>query len=153
LFLIRDKCVTLWDAGHAKGAARGMKKAISRPQLAPSKSKPGRALSTQRSAVGEKQEPEATPEKRKRTRQGKFTLKDLSYPDQRVVRFPMVQGKETDTVELLTSKHLHYITVEFADRTSLSFMIEPAFTFTAAYEYLEKGKPRAKMWEEIKSRG
>jgi hypothetical protein len=31
-------------------------------------------------------------------------------------------------------------------------MIEPAFTFTAAYEYLEKGKPRAKMWPEIKSR-
>jgi hypothetical protein len=109
------------------------------------------ALSAQRSAVGEKQEPEATPKKRKRTRQGKFTLKDLDYPDQRVVRFPMVQGKKTDGVELLTSANLHYITVEFADQASLSFMIEPAFTFTAAYEYLEKGKPRAKMWEEIKS--
>jgi hypothetical protein len=118
-----------------------------------SKSKPGRALSSQHSAVSEKQEPEATPEKRKRTRQGKFTLKDLDYPDQRVVRFPMVQGKKTDAVELLTSANLHCITVEFADRTSLSFMIEPAFTFTAAYEYLEKGKPRAKLWPEIKSRG
>jgi hypothetical protein len=115
--------------------------------------KPGQAPGqAQHSAVSEKQEPEAAPEKRKRTRQGKFTLKDLDYPDQRVVRFPMVQGKKTDAVELLTSANLHYITVEFADRTSLSFMIEPAFTFTAAYEYLEKGKPRAKMWPEIKSR-
>jgi hypothetical protein len=110
------------------------------------------AISSQPSAVSEKQEPEATPEKRKRIRQGKFTLKDLDYPDQRVVRFPMVQGKKTDGVELLTSANLHCITVEFADQTSLSFMIEPAFTFTAAYEYLEKGKPRAKMWPEIKSR-
>jgi hypothetical protein len=111
-----------------------------------------KAGQSQHSADSEKQEPTATSEKRKRTRQGKFTLKDLNYPDQRVVRFPMVQGKRTDAVELLTSTNLHCITVEFADRTSLSFMIEPAFTFTAAYEYLEKGKPRAKMWEEIKSR-
>jgi hypothetical protein len=93
-----------------------------------------------------------TTEKRKRSRRGKFTLKDLNYPDQRVVRFPMVEGKKTDGVEPLTSANLHCITVEFSDRTSLSFMIEPAFTFTAAYEYLEKGKPRARMWEEIKSR-
>ncbi len=64
----------------------------------------------------------------------------------------MVVGKKTEMVELLTSPNLHYLTVEFADRTSLSFMIEPAFTFTAAYEYLEKGKPRAKLWPEIQSR-
>jgi hypothetical protein len=107
----------------------------------------------QHSAVSGKQEPEARPEKGKRTRQGKFALKDLNYPDQRVVRFPMVQGKKTDAVELLTSAHLHCITLEFADQTALSFMIEPAFTFSAAYEYLQKGKPKAKMWPEIKSRG
>ncbi len=98
------------------------------------------------------QETPSEPEKPKRRRQGKFTLKDLNYPDQRVVRFPMAVGKKTEMVELLTSANLHYITVEFADRTSLSFMIEPAFTFSAAYEYLEKGKPRAKLWPEIQSR-
>ncbi len=98
------------------------------------------------------QEPPTEPDRPKRRRQGKFTLKDLNYPDQRVVRFPMAVGKKTEMIELLTSANLHYITVEFADRTSLSFMIEPAFTFSAGYEYLEKGKPRAKLWPEIRSR-
>ncbi len=114
------------------------------------------AISNSQLAVGktntETQEPPAEPPKPKRRRQGKFTLKDLNYPDQRVVRFPMAVGKKTEMIELLTSANLHYITVEFADRTSLSFMIEPAFTFSAVYEYLEKGKPRAKLWPEIKSR-
>ncbi len=110
------------------------------------------AVRTQQSAVSQSEKPAVEHEKPKRRRQGKFTLKDLNYPDQRVVRFPMAVGKKTDGVELLTSANLHCLTVEFADRTSLSFMIEPAFTFTAAYEYLEKGKPRAKLWPEIKSR-
>ncbi len=96
--------------------------------------------------------PQTEPSKPRKRRQVKFALKDLNYPDQRVVRFPMAVGKKTEMVELLTSANLHYLTVEFADRTSLSFMIEPAFTFTAAYEYLEKGKPRAKLWPEIQSR-
>ncbi len=59
----------------------------------------------------------AEAQKPKRRRRGKFTLKDLNYPDQRVVRFPMAAGKKTEAVELLTSANSHCITVEFADRT------------------------------------
>jgi hypothetical protein len=94
---------------------------------------------------------ENTPAKRKRGRQGKFTLKDLTYPDQRSVRFPVVHGKKTESVELFTSPHCHYLSVEFTDRTSLSFLIEPRFSFMASYEYFKKGKPRAKLWPEIPS--
>ncbi len=52
----------------------------------------GKALSSQHSAVrgslktSPAQRPEE-PEKPKRRRQGKFTLKDLNYPDQRVGGF------------------------------------------------------------------
>ncbi len=108
---------------------------------------------TQGKTNGERQRPapEQNTEKRRRTRQGKFTLKDLTYPDQRVVRFPIAQGKRTESIELFTSAQQHHIAVEFADRTSLSFLIEPTFTFTAAYEYFKKGKPRTKLWPEIKA--
>jgi hypothetical protein len=89
--------------------------------------------------------------KPKKLRQGKYTLKDLTYPDQRVVRFPIVGGKTTETIELLTSTKFHYVTVAFTDKTSLSIAIEPAFNFKAAYEYVKRGKPHAKLWPEIRS--
>jgi hypothetical protein len=109
--------------------------------------------STQQTSVGTQPNPETKAEERKRLRKGKYTLQDLRYPDQRVVRFPQVQGKTTEAVELLTSAGYHHITVEFQDKTSLSFAIEPDFTFKAAYEYVKKGKPHAKLWPEIRSRG
>jgi hypothetical protein len=108
--------------------------------------------STQQPAVNQPS-PETKTEERKRLRKGKYTLQDLRYPDQRVVRFPQVQGKTTEAVELLTSSGYHHITVEFQDKTSLSFAIEPDFTFRAAYEYVRRGKPHAKLWPEIKSHG
>jgi hypothetical protein len=109
--------------------------------------------SKQQSATSnqQKQDPEPKTTERKRLRKGNYTLQDLRYPDQRVVRFPQVQGKTTEAVELLTSAGYHHITVEFQDMTSLSIAIEPDFTFKAAYEYVKRGKPHAKLWPEIRS--
>jgi hypothetical protein len=109
-----------------------------------------RKKSIQHSARGTqpKNDSEAT-----KPRRGKYALKDLRWPDQGVVRFPHVQGKTAESIELLSSAQYHHITVEFADKTSLSFAIEPRFVVKAAYEFSRKGKPAAKLWPDIGSHG
>jgi hypothetical protein len=106
------------------------------------------ALGSQQSAVS--QDPKTNP---KQPRRGKVELKDLRWPDQRVVRFPHVRGKTAESIELLSSAQYHHITVEFADKTSLSFAIEPRFVVKTAYEFFRKGKPAAKLWPDIGSHG
>jgi hypothetical protein len=104
------------------------------------------AVSTQPKTEGKRQETHPN-----KPRRGKYELQELTWPDQRVVRFPHVQGKTAESIELLSSARYHHITVEFADKTSLSFAIEPRFVVKAAYEFLRKGEPCAKLWPDIGS--
>jgi hypothetical protein len=78
-------------------------------------------------------------------------VKDLTFPDQRIVQFPQVKGRIAEKIELLTSPGWHAITVEFQDKTALSFALAPGFAVKAAYEERKTGKPRVKQWPEIRS--
>lgn len=127
--------------------------AVSKWQLAVGKTKPHTGtLSTQQSAISQGVEPKAKAGlKNRKPRPKKLALKELAYPDQRVVQFPQVQGKTAEKIEVLTSPGFHAITLAFRDKSALTLAIEPGFTLKAAYEYRRRGKSYTRLWPEIGS--
>ena len=59
-------------------------------------------------------------------------------PGQRIVQFPQVKGKTTEKVEFFTTGEYHSITIDFEDKTSLNFEIEPGFTINAELQQRRK---------------
>ena len=60
----------------------------------------------------------------------------------RLIRFPPAQGKIVDSVEFSTDADYHAISVNFRDRTSLTFEIETGFTLLADYSDWKSGNQR-----------
>jgi hypothetical protein len=53
---------------------------------------------------------------------------------QRVVRFPVAEGKEARAVQFITNADSHLVYIEFADESLLCFAIEPRLMVRAGYE-------------------
>jgi hypothetical protein len=103
-----------------------------------------------RQSPGRSQRNGAT-QRRGQLKRGKFTMKKQTWPDERTVTFPQVKGKRMEKIELRTSADYHAITLEFQDKTSVGFEIQPGFTVQAAYADFKTGESRVKTWPEIVS--
>lgn len=57
-----------------------------------------------------------------------------------MVEFPQAKGKITEKVEFFTTGAYHSITIDFEDKTSLNFEIEPGFTINAELQQRRKGE-------------
>jgi len=76
----------------------------------------------------------------------------LATPSRRLFRFREAQGKIVEEVEFSTTSDYHCISVNFDDRTSLSFEIETGFTLEADYSDWKTGNQRIlREWKKIAS--
>jgi hypothetical protein len=79
------------------------------------------------------------------TRRGKTTLR--RYDGRRFYRFNEIKGKIVDFVEVYLSSDYHSINVRFADKTVLTFVVEPGFTLETAHSDWKTGNGRSiKKW-------
>ena len=70
----------------------------------------------------------------------------------RLIRFPPAQGKIVDSVEFSTDAGYHAISVNFRDRTSLTFEIETGFTLQADYSDWKTGNQRVlRSWGPVRN--
>ena len=70
----------------------------------------------------------------------------------RLIRFPPARGKIVDSVEFSTEADYHAISVNFRDRTSLTFEIETGFTLQADYSDWKTGNQRVlRSWRPARS--
>lgn len=99
---------------------------------------------TTRAAIKSKHQDRHTHAKQRHTRN--FPIKpsnsvsDKHALGQRIVQFPQVKGKTTEKVEFFTTGEYHSITIDFEDKTSLNFEIEPGFTINAELQQRRKGE-------------
>jgi len=68
--------------------------------------------------------------------------KKLSTWLRKVVRFPQAKGKLVEAVEFSTELGYHCISVNFQDKTSLSFAIDTSFTVETDYSDWKTGNQR-----------
>ena len=84
------------------------------------------------------------------TRRGKTTIR--RYKARRFHRFEEAQGKPLDYIEFFTAGEYHSIDVQFQDKTSMHFVIEPGFTLETDYSDWKTGDRRCiKRWPLIHS--
>ena len=77
---------------------------------------------------------------------------DKERPGRRIVQFPQVKGKTTEKVEFFTTGEYHSITIDFEDKTSLNFEIEPGFTINAELQQHRKDETEVLLeWPPIPS--
>jgi hypothetical protein len=70
----------------------------------------------------------------------------------RLFRYPQARGKTVDAVEFSTDSGFHAFSINFDDRTSLTFEIETGFTVEAAFSDWKTGNQRVlRSWRKIKS--
>lgn len=70
----------------------------------------------------------------------------------RVARFPQAKGKVLEVVEFSTSPGYHCISINFEDKTCLSFAIDTNFTLEADYSDWTTGNQRIlREWPPISS--
>ena len=60
-------------------------------------------------------------------------LIERRFPYTRFVEFPHVKGRTVEKVEFYTTSRYHSITINFQDRTSLIFTVEPCFRLGAEF--------------------
>jgi hypothetical protein len=143
LLNIMRKCVSLCDADLAKGAgpAARMRKKINHQGTA--------NLPRSRGGTEKAREPKAKSRVIKASETSPSTRKwRAAVPMQTpAVRFPEVQGKTLEWVELWLDDEDRYIELSFQDKTALLFEIQPygGFHVLAAY-----GDWKTKNWREIK---
>ena len=90
----------------------------------------------------------------KRSSRGRFDLIERKRYRRRLITFPGVEGKIAKAVRLYTTGGYHSITLEFQDKTSLDFGLEPGITFYADYNNIKTGNIRVlKRWPPIPSQG
>ena len=65
---------------------------------------------------------------------------EKELPGHRIVQFPQVKGKTAEKVEFFTTGEYHSITIDFEDKTSLNFEIEPGFIINAEFQQRRKGE-------------
>jgi hypothetical protein len=70
----------------------------------------------------------------------------------RLFRFPQARGKTVEAVEFSTDSSFHAISVNFQDRTSLTFEIETGFTLQADFSDWNTGNQRVlRSWRPVRS--
>jgi hypothetical protein len=57
-------------------------------------------------------------------------------PHRRLVQFPQMKGRTVEKIELFTATELHSLTINFQDKTSLSFSLAPCFVLDASLSAL-----------------
>lgn len=68
-----------------------------------------------------------------------------SLPPRRKLKFPEVKGKTVERVELTVSVDEFTLTIRFADKTDLSFEIDPCVTVIPDFSDWKKGD-----WKPLK---
>lgn len=70
----------------------------------------------------------------------------------KILRFPQVKGKTIEGVEFSTELGYHCISVNFSDKTSLSFEIEARFVVEADYSNWKTGNQRVlRSWRPVQN--
>ena len=84
------------------------------------------------------------------TKRGKTTIR--RYPGRSFHRFHEVKGKTVDFVEVFICADYNCVDVRFDDKTSMNFVIEPAFTLETEHADWKTGNWRPiKRWPLIHS--
>src|SRR5437660_4807307 len=84
------------------------------------------------------------------TKRGKTTIR--RYPGRSFHRFHEVKGKTVDFVEVFICADYNCVDVRFDDKTSMNFVIEPAFTLETEHADWKTGDWRPiKRWPLIRS--
>jgi hypothetical protein len=84
------------------------------------------------------------------TKRGKTTIR--RYPGRTFHRFHEVKGKTVDFVEVFICADYNCVDVRFDDKTSMNFVIEPAFTLETEHADWKTGNWRPiKKWPLIHS--
>ena len=84
------------------------------------------------------------------TKRGKTTIR--RYDGRRFHRFEEAKGKSLDYIEFFTAGGYHSLDIAFDDKTSVHFVIEPAFTLDAEYSDSKTGNWRSlKKWPLIRN--
>lgn len=78
------------------------------------------------------------------------TRKKQSEWPRKILRFPQIKGKTIETVEFSTELGYHAISVNFTDKTSLNFEIEPRFLVETDYSNWKTGNQRIlRRWRPV----
>ena len=99
-------------------------------------------------------ESEVRMEKQRNTKTRPKVRPAKKIPGSRVVEFPQIKGRTVEKVQLFTSAEAHSISIRFADKTDLRFVIDSWFTFQADHSDWRTGNQRVlKRWPAIRSKG
>jgi hypothetical protein len=81
-----------------------------------------------------------------------YGLLQRKGPYRNLIEIPGMKGRTLERVEIYTATGHHSLTLDFDDKTSVSFLLDPCLFITAELSDISSGNERfLKRWPKIKS--